>query len=226
MSRKRKAKTPRRGGPKQPAAATARPRLEPPRSAEERRRFVVRFAVGVLLWILPVAVVWVLLTPRSNYCLAEATESLVRLTESPSVTRLPFEPPHHVLVTRTDFPPSEGALSSVRLTDLHFPLIMLGAFFLAVPGVRWRLKLENLGWGLLASVFFHLVLALFWIKFIYATQLGAWSAEHYGFFGQTFWGMGKHLLDLAFKFALPFLLWCGFYLRLLLPPRDEADAAA
>ena len=58
------------------------------------------------------------------------------------------------------------------------------------------------------------------VKFIYATQLGAWSAENYGSWGQNFFGLGKHLLDLPFKFALPLLLWSALYLRQLLPGTD------
>ena len=61
------------------------------------------------------------------------------------------------------------------------------------------------------------------MKFFYATQLGQWSTEHYGPFARNFWGMGKHLLDLPVKLALPLVLWCGFYLRDLLgrPASEE-----
>ena len=153
-----------------------------------------------------------------NRFLTRATQNLIRLVEFPSVTRLAFQPPHDFLVTRTDVPrPKAGYLYRVRVTDAHFPLIMLGAFFLAVPGVGWRGRLEPLGWALLISVFFHLLLLFCWVKFVYATQLGSWTADHYGTFGRNFWGMSKHLLDLPFKFAMPLILWAFFYLRFLLP---------
>jgi hypothetical protein len=55
------------------------------------------------------------------------------------------------------------------------------------------------------------------------TQLGAWSAAHYGTFGQNFWGLGSHLLDLPFRFALPLILWAVFYFeRLAAAPGAEA----
>ena len=73
-------------------------------------------------------------------------------------------------------------------------------------------RLSNLGWAALITVSFHLVSLFFYVKFAYATQLGSWSLEHYGPFARNFYGLGKHLLDLPFKFALPLLLWCGFYL--------------
>jgi len=180
-----------------------------------------RFVLGVVLWLIPVAAVWSLATPVYNKFLTESAENLVRLTESPRVTRLLAHDDHHLVVTRTDVSDARGWLESVRTTDVHFPLVMLGALFLAVPGVPWRKRLENLGWAALFSIFFHIVSLFFWIKFIYATQLGEWSAAHYAAWQMNFWGLGKHLLDLPFKFALPLLLWSAFYLRELLP-RSEA----
>ncbi len=176
-----------------------------------------RFTLGVALWLIPAAVVWTVLTPFYNKFLTTSAENLVRLTESPAVTRLVEHDDHHLLVSRTDIPATRGWLESVRTTDVHFPLIMLGAFFLAVPGIPWRQRLENLGWGLLISICFHIVSLLFWVKFIYATQLGAWSAEHYSTWQMNFWGLGKHLIDLPFKFSMPLLLWAAFYLREMLP---------
>ncbi len=177
-----------------------------------------RFALGVVLWLIPVAAVWTIATPYYNAFLTESAENLVRLTESPKVTRLIRHGRHHFVVTRTDLAATGGGSESVRVTDVHFPLVMLGAFFLAVPRIRWRKRLENLGWAALISIVFHIVSLLFWVKFIYATQLGEWSAEHYGAWQVNFWGLGKHLLDLPFKLAMPFLLWAAFYLGELLPP--------
>lgn len=176
-----------------------------------------RFIRGVLLWLLPTAVVWVLLTPIYNPFLTKATENLVRLFEDPEVTRLLVHDKHHLVITRTDFPTSRGWLYSVRTTDIHFPIIMLGAFFLGVPAVSWRVRLENLGWAVLISVFFHILSLFFWVQFAYSTQLNEWSAEHYSTFEANFWGLGKHLIDLPFKFSLPLLLWSIFYLKFLLP---------
>ena len=64
-------------------------------------------------------------------------------------------------------------------------------------------------------LFFFIIDLFFWVKFAYATQLGAWSAAHYGPFARNFWGLGKHILDLPVKLALPFALWAAFYLRQL-----------
>ena len=77
--------------------------------------------------------------------------------------------------------------------------------------------MENLLWATLLAACFHVVLLLCWVKFAYATQIPDLGANIYSPFMINFWGLSKHLLDLPFKFALPFLLWAGFYIRNLLP---------
>ncbi len=192
------------------------------RERPTQRSWASRFIVGVLLWLTPVILLWVLATPVYNLFLTRAAENLVRLSERPSVTRLQVRDRHYFVVTRTDFPTSRGALYSVRVTDTHFPLILMGAFFLAVPGVGWRRRLGGLGWATLLSVCFHVVLLFCWVKFVYATQLDSWSMDNYGAWGRNFWGLAKHLLDLPFRLAMPLLLWAAFFLRELLPERGEA----
>jgi len=182
-----------------------------------------RLILNALLWVIPVALVWLLATPAYNRFLLGSAQNLVRLTESPNVTNLLRKDDHFAYVQRRDFPPAKSLVHSFRVTDVHFHLLMLGVLFLAVPRVPWRRKLENLGLAVLITIFFDILLIFFYVKFVYATQLGAWSLEHYGAFSRNFWGLGKHLLDLPFKFSLPFLLWAGFYFNDLMAeirPRD------
>ena len=181
-----------------------------------RRSWGVQLVLNALLWLIPVALIWLVATPLYNRFLLGSAENLVRLTESPNVTNLLRKDDHFAYVQRRDFPPAKSLVHSFRVTDVHFHLLMLGVLFLAVPKVSWRRRLENLGWAVLITVFFDILLIFFYVKFAYSTQLGAWSVEHYGAFGRNFWGLGKHLLDLPFKFSLPFLLWAGFYVTDLL----------
>jgi len=189
---------------------------------------LLRFVRNLALAAVPVVLVWLAITPLYDRFLIAAGENLVHFTESPDVTGLlpAVEDPHYAVILRHDFPPARERVSSLRVTDLHFHLVLLAAFFLAVPDVPWRPRLANLGWALLVAVFFHLVLVLFWVKFVYATQLGAWSLEHYGPVARNFWGLGKHLLDLPFKLAFPFVLWAAFYLPRLLPAGNSPPPAA
>jgi len=177
---------------------------------------------NVLLLLIPVWLVWMLLTPAYNRFLLVSARNLLRLTESPNVTDLPRRDTHFAYVQRLDFPPTKSLVHSFRVTDLHFHFVLLGALFLAVPGIPWRERLSNFGWACLITVFFDIFLLFFYVKFVYATQLGDWSLAHYGPFARNFWGLGKHLLDLPFKLALPLLLWAGFYMRGMLAAEARA----
>jgi hypothetical protein len=181
--------------------------------------------LGVLLWIAPVTLVWLLATPLYNRVLGRTTETLVRLTEWPAATRLHPKGVHDLLVTRADYRGGQGFLYTIRVTDIQFNLILVGALFLAVPGEPWRRRLAALGWALAATVGFHLLLLFCWVKFVYATQLGEWSLARYGAWGRNFWGLAKHTLDLPLKFALPLALWAGFYLDRVLPPARSSSGA-
>jgi hypothetical protein len=178
-----------------------------------RRSWGSLFIRNALLCLLPVALPWVLLTPFYNRFLLASAENAVQLTESPNVTNLLRKDDHFAYVARLDFPPAKSLVHSFRVTDVHFPLVMLGVLFLAVPRIPWPRRLENLGWAVLITVFFDILLIFFYVKAAYSTQLGAWSLAHYGPLARNFWGLGKHLLDLPFKLSLPFVLWAAFYLR-------------
>ena len=187
---------------------------------------VRRFLRNLLLALVPVFVAWTLATPYYDRVLIAGGQAVARLAESPNVTRIvpAYQDRHYAWIDRLDFPPSRRRVTSFRVTDLHFHLVLVGALFLAVPGISWRERLAALGWALLAAFGYHLLLVLFWVKFVYATQLGAWSVEHYGPFARNFWGLGKHLLDLPLKLAFPFALWAAFHVRRLLPRRGEEGA--
>jgi hypothetical protein len=176
-----------------------------------RPGWALRLVRNALLWIVPVALLWLLLTSVYNRFLLGSAQNLVHLTEYPSVTDLLRKDQHFAYISRRDFPPAKSLVNSFRVTDVHFHLIMLGVLFLAVPAISWRRRLENLGWAFLITIFFDIFLIFFYVKFTYATQMGAWSTAHYGAFARNFWGLSYHVLDLAFKLALPFLLWAGFY---------------
>lgn len=170
------------------------------------------FSRGVVLWLVPVALVWLLLTPYYNRFLVKAAENLSRLTESPAVTRLQLQEQHTMLISRSDVPAPKGYLYQMRATDTHFPVMMLAAFMLAVPGVPIRKRLEALGWSLLILACFHVLSLFLWVKFAYATQLGDFSLQNYGAVSRNVWGISKHLADLPFKFGMPLVLWSFFFL--------------
>jgi hypothetical protein len=178
-----------------------------------QRSWVFLLVRNALLAVVPVALLWMLLTPFYNRVLLESAQKLVRVTEYPWVTELLRKDTHFAYISRRDFPPARALVHSFRVTDTHFHLIMVGVLFLAIPRVPWRKRLENVGWAALITIFFDIFLIFFYVKATYAVQLGAWSLAHYGAFARNFYGLAKHLLDLPFKLSLPFLLWIGFYYR-------------
>ena len=112
---------------------------------------VRRFVRNLLLWLVPVVLVWVVLTPTYNRFLVRSVENLVQLTESPNQTRLRVHETHYALVYHRGLKAntSTGHAWSFRTTDLQFTVIFLAGLVLAVPGTPWRRRLEALGWGLL-----------------------------------------------------------------------------
>jgi hypothetical protein len=196
--------------------------MAPPKAPAppKRQRWATLLIRNVLLALIPVWLVWSLLTPVYNRVLLVSARNLLHLTESPNVTDLPRRDEHSAYIQRLDFTPAKSLVHSFRVTDLHFHFVLLGALFLAVPGIPWRERMGNFGVACLITVFFDIFLLFFYVKFVYATQLGDWSLAHYGPFARNFWGLGKHLLDLPFKLSLPLVLWAAFYLRPLLRPEE------
>ncbi|HVS15535.1 MAG TPA: hypothetical protein VMV46_16545, partial [Thermoanaerobaculia bacterium] len=95
-----------------------------------------RFLRHLLLWMIPLTVVWVALTPTYNSFLMHAASNATRLVESPNRTSLTMHDRHNVLIYRSDLRgnTSTGHVSSARLTSYHFPVLLMSAMFLAVPG--------------------------------------------------------------------------------------------
>lgn len=174
-----------------------------------RMRGLVR---NLLLLIVPVAVVWYLVTPSYNRLLLGGAQSILRLSESPDVTNLLPKDGQSAYVQRRDFPPRKSLVHAFQVTDVHFHLILVATLFLAIPRIPWGRKLENFAWAIGITIFFDVLLVFLIVKSAYATGLGAWSADHYGPFARNAYGLAKHLMDLPFKLGLPFLLWAAFYI--------------
>ncbi len=166
---------------------------------------------NLLLLIVPVAVVWYLITPTYNRLLLGGAQSILHWTESPDVTNLLPKDGQSAYVQRRDFPPRKSLVHAFQVTDVHFHLILVVTLFLSIPRIPWHRRLENLAWAIGITIFFDILLVFLIVKSAYATGLGAWSASHYGPFAQNAYGLAKHMLDLPFKLGLPFVLWAAFY---------------
>ena len=189
-----------------------------PRSRRDlpRLRFDRGIAVRVAIGFAAALVFWLAFSNPYEHALAAAGGALIRLFESPSVTRLTASA-GEILVDRADFPPSSPRPGLAAL-DLHFNFVLLAALFALG---RHPLSPRSFArfWiaaALLALV--HVIALVFQVEGLYATRLGDWSATHYGAGARNFWAGGFHLYLIAGRFAAPFVLWWAL-------GRDEEDAA-
>lgn len=166
------------------------------------RRTVLRLLVGFLLAL----AFWFLFSKPYERAVGPAAEFLLRLGESPAITRLEA-PGEKFLVRRADFPP--GALGGVDLPapDLHFNFVLLGALFALRPR-PWRTEnVVRFLLGALCLYLVHVIFLIFQVESLYATRFGDWSAAHYGAAARNFWAAGFHFYQIAGRFAAPFAIW-------------------
>ena len=167
-----------------------------------------RAALRLLIGFLLALAFWFLFASAYERVLAPAAEFLIRLGESPSVTRLEA-PGKEFLVKRADFPPG-APYPGLPSPDLHFNFVLLGALF-ALPPRPWRQK--NVTRFLLAALCLfavHIVFLVFQVESVYANNFREWSAAHYSAFERNFWGAGFHFYQIAGRFAAPFAIWWFF----------------
>jgi hypothetical protein len=176
------------------------------------RGWGLRLARNLLLTTPLAMALWLLVSPYLSLFLTKAAERLIRLGERPAATVIALSRGEDALITRGDTRAHGRLPYSVRVTDIHFPLVLLIAIFLATPDIPARERFANLGYALLVTICFQVIDLFFWVKFVYATQLGPWSVAHYGPVARNVWGLGKHVLDLPVKLALPFALWAALYM--------------
>jgi hypothetical protein len=177
--------------------------------------FNTRAAVRLLIGFLVGLAVWFLFRDAYERAVAPAAEFLIRLAERPPVTRLEA-PGGEFLVNRADFPPG-APHPGLPAPDLHFNFVLLTAFFALAPRLWRGERLARLVLALLCLYLVHVVFLVFQVQSVYATNLGAWSAAHYGAVARNFWAAGFHFYQIAGRFAAPFAIWWFF-------GRAEADA--
>ena len=160
-----------------------------------------RMAAGFLLAL----AFWLGFSAPYDRVLATAAEAVLRATERPAVTRL-LAQDGEILVERSDFPPA-ASRPGLPAADLHFNLVLLASLY-ALDRRPWqagRVAAFLEGCGVLFLI--QVVALVFQVRSLYATGLGAWSAEHYGAVARNFWSAGFHFYQIAGRFAAPFAIW-------------------
>jgi hypothetical protein len=156
-------------------------------------RGLAGFAVGLA--------VWAGFSAPYERLLAGAAETLLRLGESPAVTRLEAKG-GEIIVERSDFPPA-APRPGLPASDIHFDFVILATLFAASRPFRAERALP--GFAILFGL--HVAALVCQVESLYATRLGAWSEAHYGTFARNFWASAFHVWQIAGRFAAPFAIW-------------------
>ena len=173
-----------------------------------RRRDLARPLVRAVGGFLAGAALWIGLAEPYHRTLAAPAQALIRVFESPGVTRLRAEN-REVIVDREDFPPSSPR-PGIPAQDLDFNVAILTALFATARRPFSDRSLRILAAALALLWGSHVVALVFSVESLYATELGPWSAAHYGTLARNFWATGHHFYRIAGMFAIPFVLWWAF----------------
>lgn len=172
-------------------------------SKSKRKIFaaLARGAAGFLLG----AVLWFAAAAPYHRATAAPAQFLIRLFESPAETSLEVSGPR-VIVNRDDFPESSER-PDIPAGDLDFNIVILTTLFAVAkrPLSDSNLKRFAAAAGILYAT--HVLALVFKVETLYAMNLGAWSAAHYGTVARNFWATGTHFYRVVGMFAIPFVLW-------------------
>jgi hypothetical protein len=165
------------------------------------RGAAIRLVAGFLIAL----AFWFLFSSTYEAAVAPAAEFLLRLGESPAMTRLEA-PGKEFLLRRSDFPPG-ARQPGLPAADLHFNFVLLVALF-ALPRRPWATdRVVRLLLAALCLYVVHVIFLVFEVESLYATRFGEWSAAHYGRAARNFWAAGYHFYQVAGRFAAPFAIW-------------------
>jgi hypothetical protein len=173
-----------------------------------RRRDLARPLVRAAVGFLAGAALWIGLAEPYHRTLAAPAQALIRAFESPGVTRLRAEN-REVIVDREDFPPSSPR-PGIPAQDLDFNVAILTALFATARRPFSDRSLRILAAALALLWASHVAALVFSVESLYATELGPWSAAHYGTVARNLWATGHHFYRIAGMFAIPFVLWWAF----------------
>lgn len=173
-----------------------------------RKRELARPLVRAVAGFLAGAALWIGLAEPYHRTLAPPAQLAIRLFESPPVTRLRAEK-REIIVDREDFPPASPR-PGIPAEDLDFNVAILTALFATARRPFADRSLKKLAAALALLWATHLVALVFSVESLYATELGPWSAAHYGTAARNFWATGHHFYRIAGMFAVPFVLWWAF----------------
>ena len=148
---------------------------------------------------------WWTATPVYNRLLGSLAEGAIRAFERPRVTRL-YAEDRRLVIDRADFP-STSDRPSLPADDLTFDVILFLALAATASGLLRDRAVKGVAVSLLVLFLLHVLAVVASVEALYATQLGAWSAAHYGAFSRNLWATATHFWRFVGCYAAAFLLW-------------------
>lgn len=169
-------------------------------------RLVLKGLIGFLIGL----AVWGGLSVPYTRLLASLSETVVRLSERPTVTHITTQGTLMV-VDRSDLPrsPSSGRLG-VESTDITFNVILLMTLFAATRGALSDRNVFGFAGAAVALVFVHVAAVVSFVEAYYALSFGPWSTSHYGFVARHFWGAAPYFYSVVGVYGFAIALWWLF----------------
>lgn len=176
-----------------------------------------RAAVKALAGFAAGLAVWAFLSTPYNGLLAKGAETLMRLFESPDVTRLNADG-DYITVDRVDFSP-RSKHPAIPAHDLTFNFIIITALFAMERRTFGDRNIAGFAIASVVLMWTHVLAVITEVMSIYVTKLGAWSLVHYGAVARNFWGTANAGYRTVLMYAIAFGLWW------VCRPRAEAAEA-
>jgi hypothetical protein len=183
------------------------------------RRLLVRLplsaAVAILLWFVVLDRPW-------GGLVTGASEAWLRFGERTKVTRLSFDD-GLIVVERSDLS-SRSDIPAFSAAPMTANLVLLVALLLATPPpLRGASFLARAAAAFALLFVTHVLHVSFAVQTLYATKLGAWSAESWPQWQREVVAAARYFFDIIGKYAVPFVFWA---LTLKLGEEAEAEEAA
>ncbi len=175
------------------------------RANAELARFLRRVPVAVVV----AAAIWFAVRPVYNPVVCRLGQAMARFFEYPRVAKVVLDGKDAV-IGRTDLR-ADSAWLKVSLTQIHFNIIPFLALFLAMPKPLRGGGSKALLTALALLLTSHVIALFLNVKVYYSFNLGAWSRINYSDFARNVYGGLRYFFDIPVTFALPLLLWVGFF---------------
>lgn len=165
-------------------------------------RLALRGAIGFLLGL----ALWSGFSVPYTRLLASLSESVLRLGESPAITRITPQGTL-MMIDRSDVRSPSAARLAVESTDITFNIVLLATLFAATGRALSDRNVFGFVCAAMALVLVHVAAVVSFVKAYYAENFGAWSIAHYGFVARHVWNAAPYFYSVVGAYGFAIALW-------------------